>query len=208
MRFGVTDDARAPVVRHRSGCGSPDGTTSLNATAVLDGRDRLGMPPERRPGRLTGFARHPAAVRGQGEAGGVRVYDDYAHHPTEVAVVLRAARGVAGDGRVVTVFQPHLYSRTRIFAEEFGRALGLADEVVVMDVYAAREDPEPGVTGAMIAAAGAAAGRAGELPAVVVEGGGRVAARSRPGDLVLTVGAGDVTMLAPEILNELRERSG
>ncbi len=69
------------------------------------------------------------------------MYDDYAHHPTEVAAVLAAARPLAGDGRVVAVFQPHLFSRTRIFASEFGKALGAADEVIVMDVYAAREDP-------------------------------------------------------------------
>ena len=78
--------------------------------------------------------------------------DTYAHHPTELAADLRAAREIAaggrgGNGRVIAVFQPHLYSRTRIFAAEFGAALGLADEVVVLDVYAAREDPEPGVTG-------------------------------------------------------------
>src|SRR3712207_6971472 len=82
-----------------------------------------------------------------------RVYDDYAHHPTEVAAQLRAARAVAGEGRLVVAFQPHLYSRTREFAAGFRRALGLADEVVVMDVYGAREDPVPGGTGAMVAEA-------------------------------------------------------
>jgi len=117
--------------------------------------------------------------------------------------VLRAARDVVTGGRVIAVFQPHLFSRTRIFAAEFGAALGLADEVVVMDVYAAREDPEPGVSGALVA-------DAVPLPrervayvrswsAVAAE----VAGRARRGDLVLTIGAGDVTMLAPEILAAL-----
>ena len=89
----------------------------------------------------------------QGRADGVAVYDDYAHHPTEVAATLRAAREVAAGGRVVVAFQPHLYTRTRTFAGAFGAALGLADEVVVLDVYGAREDPEPGVTGALVAGA-------------------------------------------------------
>ena len=76
--------------------------------------------------------------------------DDYAHHPTEVAALLRGARSVVGDGRVLVLFQPHLYSRTRTFAAEFGAAFDLADVVVVTDVYAAREDPDPSVTGALI----------------------------------------------------------
>ena len=91
--------------------------------------------------------------RKQGEARRVRVLDSYAHHPTELAADLRAARSItqhAGQGRVIAIFQPHLFSRTRIFAPEFGAALGLADEAIVLDVYAAREDPEPGVTGQLI----------------------------------------------------------
>jgi UDP-N-acetylmuramate--alanine ligase len=88
----------------------------------------------------------------RGEAAGVAVYDDYAHHPTEVAAQLRAARTVVGPGRVLVAFQPHLFSRTAAFAKDFGAALGLADEVVVLDVYAAREDPVPGITGALAGA--------------------------------------------------------
>ncbi|WP_345714311.1 glutamate ligase domain-containing protein, partial [Kineococcus glutinatus] len=143
----------------------------------------------------------------RGEAGGVRVVDDYSHHPTEVAVLLRAAREVAGAGRVLVVFQPHLVSRTRAFAADFGRALALADEVVVLDVYVAREDPDPAVTGALVAAgvplpAGAVAFEPDAGAAVA-----RLAARARPGDLVLTVGAGDVTELGPRVLAALRERA-
>lgn len=139
----------------------------------------------------------------RGRAGGVAVYDDYAHHPTEVAATLRAARAVAGAGRVLVAFQPHLYSRTRTFADAFGAALGLADAVVVLDVYGAREDPEPGVTGALVAGAVPlppdrvrfVPDRA-EVPAVL---GGL----ARAGDLVLTMGAGDVTALAPAVLAAL-----
>ena len=137
-----------------------------------------------------------------GTANGVRVFDDYAHHPTEVRATLTALRAVAqqGDGRAarIVVFQPHLYSRTKTFAEEFGPALDGADEVFVLDVYAAREQPMAGVSGAIVAehVSGAGALRAGLL------GGGRTGGgRGRPGDVVVTMGAGDVTMLGPEILD-------
>src|SRR5258708_8922703 len=88
----------------------------------------------------------------KGEVEGVRVLDSYAHHPTELAADLTAARDIAEGGRVIAVFQPHLYSRTRIFAAEFGAVLRLADQAPVLDVYAAREDPPPGVTAAILAA--------------------------------------------------------
>jgi UDP-N-acetylmuramate--alanine ligase len=132
----------------------------------------------------------------------VRVVDDYAHHPAEIAATLAAARE-GHDGRLVAVFQPHLYSRTRAFAAEFGAALGLADEVVVLDVYGAREDPEPGVSGRLVAdAVPLPAERVhfvptwADVPRVLAE-------LARPGDLVLTMGAGDVTVLGPEVLLEL-----
>ena len=154
-------------------------------------------------------------MESKGEADGVRVLDSYAHHPTELAADLRAARdilaaGAAGTssagGRVVAVFQPHLFSRTRIFAGEFGAALGLADEVVVLDVYAAREDPEPGVTGRLVADA-VPGGRArfvpdrAQVPPVI-------AGIAQPGDVVLTMGAGDVTLLGPQLVEALGRRSG
>jgi UDP-N-acetylmuramate--alanine ligase len=142
----------------------------------------------------------------KGEAGGVRVLDTYAHHPTELTADLRAARAIAGAGRVIAVFQPHLYSRTRIFAAEFGAALALADKAVVLDVYAAREDPDPEVTGELIADAvpGGTAlyvAAAGDAPKVV-------ASLAAPGDLVLTMGAGDVTRLGPVILAEIGAEAG
>jgi UDP-N-acetylmuramate--alanine ligase len=134
----------------------------------------------------------------------VLVLDSYAHHPTELTADLRAAREIRPGGRVLAVFQPHLFSRTRIFAAEFGTALGLADEAFVLDVYAAREDPEPGVTGRLVAQA-VPGGRAhfvpdrADLPAAVADA-------ARPGDLVLTMGAGDVTALGLPIVTALRER--
>ena len=141
----------------------------------------------------------------RGTAGGVRVVDDYAHHPTEVAALLRAARPVADGGRVLVLFQPHLYSRTRTFAAEFADALSLADAVVVTDVYAAREDPDPAVTGATITERMPDPSRA-EFVADRHTAAARVAQLARTGDLVLTVGAGDVTELAPVLLAALGAR--
>ncbi|NYJ07741.1 UDP-N-acetylmuramate--L-alanine ligase [Petropleomorpha daqingensis] len=174
-----------------------------SAAALLAGLE-LGLPVE---GLIEGLGRFGGVHRRfelKGVVGGVRVYDDYAHHPTEVRAQLAAARAVAGDGRLVVAFQPHLYSRTREFADGFGDALGLADEVVVMDVYGAREDPVPGVTGAMVA-------DAVPLPPerVLFEpswsaAAPALAARARPGDLVMTMGAGDVSMVGPEVLEALR----
>ena len=139
----------------------------------------------------------------KGEAAGVRVYDSYAHHPVEIRGDLEAARALAGEGRVVVAFQPHLVSRTRIFGEAMGVALGAADEVVVLDVYVAREDPDPEVTGLLVA-------RAVPLPpehVTYVDGLGAaaqvLAERSRPGDLVLTLGAGDITGVGPQVLDLL-----
>ena len=186
----------------------PGEHNALNAAAAFAAITGLGFDRARTAAGLEAFTGTRRRFESRGEAGGVRVVDDYAHHPTKVAALLRAARSVVGAGRVVAVFQPHLYSRTRIFAADFGRALGLADQVVVMDVYAAREDPEPGVTGALVAA---------EVPlppdqVTFQPSWSRVAQevvdRARPGDLVLTIGAGDVTMLGPEILDLLRARAG
>ncbi|MFN2431283.1 MAG: UDP-N-acetylmuramate--L-alanine ligase [Gemmatimonadota bacterium] len=131
--------------------------------------------------------------------GDVLVVDDYAHHPAEVRATVRAARE-GWDRRVVAVFQPHLYSRTRDLAREFGAALALADVVLVTDVYAAREAPLPGVDGALVAAAVRAAGGSEVLHVPDKEDlAARVLELARPGDLVLTMGAGDVGRVADEV---------
>ena len=136
---------------HRLRLPVPGEHMALNALAALLAGVALGAPAEGLLEGLAGFDGVRRRFEFRGRAAGVAVYDDYAHHPTKVAAQLRAARDVAGAGRVVVAFQPHLYSRTREFAREFGAALGLADEVVVLDVYGAREDPEPGVSGALVA---------------------------------------------------------
>jgi UDP-N-acetylmuramate--alanine ligase len=186
--------------------GVPGRHNALNAAAAFATATELGIAPERAAAALASYRGAARRMEPKGEAGGVRVLDSYAHHPTELAADLRAAREIAGGGRVIAVFQPHLYSRTRIFASEFGAALALADEVVVLDVYAAREDPEPGVTGRLVADAvpGGAARYVesfGDVPRVA-------ASVAAVGDLVLTMGAGDVTRLGPLILDELAAGSG
>jgi UDP-N-acetylmuramate--alanine ligase len=192
----------------------PGHHNALNATAAFAAAVELGFAPPLVSAAIACYRGARRRMEVKGEADGVRVLDSYAHHPTELAADLRAARDlVARDlvaqtpsGRVIAIFQPHLFSRTRIFAAEFGAALGLADEAVVLDVYAAREDPEPGVTGALVADA-VPGGRARFVPdraEVVAE----IAATARPGDVVLTMGAGDVTMLGPRLVEALRGRRG
>jgi len=133
--------------------GVPGVHNAVNAAGALALGLTLGLPFTDMARGLGEFSGARRRFELKGEAAGVRVYDDYAHHPTKVRAALAAAREVAGTGRVLVVFQPHLFSRTQHFSTEFGAALSAADEVVVMDVYAAREDPVPGVTGALVAEA-------------------------------------------------------
>lgn len=182
----------------------PGKHNALNAAAVVAAGRALGLDSGAVRAGLAAFGGAARRFEPKGEAGGVAVFDSYAHHPTELTADLEAARDVAADrgGRVIAVFQPHLYSRTRIFADEFGAALGLADHAVVLDVYAAREDPEPGVTGATIADR-VPGGRVTYQPdrdAVPAT----VAALVKPGDVVLTMGAGDITGLGPIIVDSVR----
>jgi UDP-N-acetylmuramate--alanine ligase len=179
----------------------PGRHNALNAAAAYTTALELGLPSGLAAAGLAGYRGVHRRMQPKGEAAGVLVLDSYAHHPTELAADLSAAREIRPGGRVIAVFQPHLFSRTRIFAGQFGAALGLADEAFVLDVYAAREDPEPGVTGLIVAKA-VPGGRArfvpdrGDVPAAV-------AATAGPGDLVLTMGAGDVTALGPLIVAAL-----
>ena len=177
----------------------------LDALAALAVGLRLGFPFQQLRAGLEAFAGTGRRMELKGEAGGVRVYDSYAHQPIEIAGDLQAARAVAGDGRLVVAFQPHLVSRTRIFGAAMGRALGAADEVVVLDVYLAREDPDPAVTGALVAAAcPLPADRVAFVPDLD-DVAAELVSRARPGDLVLTLGAGSVTGVGPRVLALLAE---
>ncbi|GAA5151153.1 UDP-N-acetylmuramate--L-alanine ligase [Nocardioides marinquilinus] len=170
-----------------------DALAALAAGEVL-GRDRADLLRG-----ITAYTGTRRRMEPKGEAGGVRVYDSYAHHPTEIAGDLQSARVLAGDGRLVVAFQPHLVSRTRLFGAAMGEALGAADEVVVLDLYLAREEPDPAVTADLVAGAvplpveRVATTSLDDAPA-------ELARRARPGDLVLTLGAGTVTQVGPRLL--------
>jgi UDP-N-acetylmuramate--alanine ligase len=183
----------------------PGRHNALNAAAAFGLTVQLGVSAAAAVAGLASYRGARRRLELKGDADGVQVIDSYAHHPTELAADLAAARDIADGGRVIAVFQPHLFSRTRIFAAEFGAALGAADEVLVLDVYAAREDPEPGVSGRLIADAVPGGGAVFLADTAVVPAA--VAGLAKPGDLVLTMGAGDVTTLGPQILAALRERA-
>lgn len=178
---------------------------ALNATAAFVVATGLGFDPSTVIAGLESFSGTKRRFEFKGQAAGVRVYDDYAHHPTEIAATLRAAREVAGDAELVVAFQAHHYYRTALFIEEFGAALGLADQVVVLEVFAPGEEAIPGASGqAMAANVPLPAGQVVFEPSWSAVAG-QLAARARSGDIVMTLGAGDIGMLGPEVLAILRE---
>jgi UDP-N-acetylmuramate--alanine ligase len=176
---------------------------ALNATGAFAAAVDAGADPARASASLADFAGAARRFELKGEAGGVRVFDDYAHHPTEVRAALAAARAVAGGHRVHVLFQPHLFSRTREFGTQFAEALSAADTVRVMDIYPAREDPIPGVTSELVTAHLPAGAYGPDTAAAVDE----LAAAAAPGDIVLTVGAGDVTAQGEALLAALAARA-
>ncbi|MFI9585778.1 UDP-N-acetylmuramate--L-alanine ligase [Streptomyces sp. NPDC052236] len=175
-----------------------------NAVAALAAGVALGLPAHNLASAIGTYTGVKRRLQLKGEAAGVQVIDSYAHHPTEMTADLEAMRGAsASDARLLVVFQPHLFSRTQELSTEMGQALALADASVVLDIYPAREDPIPGVTSALIIDAARAAGA--EVTAVHDKAAvpDVVAGMAKPGDLVLTMGAGDVTDLGPLILDRL-----
>jgi UDP-N-acetylmuramate--alanine ligase len=139
-----------------------------------------------------------------GQERGVSVYDDFAHHPTEVQAALNGARAVVGSGKLITVFQPHLYSRTRLFAKEFAQVLAESDEVVLLDIYAAREDPEPGVTGELILNNFSDQSKIHYAPNWE-EASAKAASLADSGDFIVTMGCGDVYRMVPQLLQALKK---
>ena len=139
-----------------------------------------------------------------GQERGVSVYDDFAHHPTEVQAALDGARAVVGSGKLITVFQPHLYSRTRLFAKEFAQVLAESDEVVLLDIYAAREDPEPGVTGELILNNFSDQSKIHYAPNWE-EASAKAASLADSGDFIVTMGCGDVYRMVPQLLQALKK---
>lgn len=174
----------------------------LNAAAVFLAARIAGFSATETAGALAEFEGTARRFETKGEVGGVRVIDDYAHHPTEVAALMRQSREAAGKGRVLVVFQPHLYSRTKNFASRFAAALDLADRAVVCDIYGAREDPLPGVTSRIITDKM----QRGSYVADKDEAARLIANEAHGSDLILTVGAGDITKATTVVLAVLKQR--
>jgi UDP-N-acetylmuramate--alanine ligase len=211
--YGASD--RSDLVLHDGGPGAvsvssaagrfalelqvPGRHNALNAAAAFAVALELGVDPDAAARALGHFSGASRRFELKGGARGVRVFDDYAHHPTEVRAALTAARSVAGGHHVHVLFQPHLFSRTREFAKEFADALNLADTALVLDIYPAREDPIPGVSSQLIADHLEPGGRLVESDTAV----GALVAAAGPGDIILTVGAGDVTAFGPQIVQAL-----
>jgi UDP-N-acetylmuramate--alanine ligase len=177
-----------------------------NAACAMAMADWCGVPLGQAAERLAGFVGVGRRFEERGTAGGVRVVDDYAHHPTEVRATLAAARE-GHDGRIVAVFQPHLYSRTRALARELGASLAGADIVVVTEVYGSREDVDPDVSGRLVAHAVPPPATTLFAPTLAAAAD-HVMEAARPGDLVITMGAGDVTQLGQELLARLAIKPG
>ena len=186
----------------------PGAHNALNALAAIAVGSEVGIPFETISDALARYGGVRRRFELRGAAAGVTVVDDYAHNPSKVRAVLAAAREQAPH-RLVAVFQPHLYSRTMHLGRELGAALSAADLVVVTDVYGAREDPQPGITGKIVVD-GVLDAEPRRRVAYLPKRGDIVpyiAERALPGDLVLTIGAGDVTMLCDEILGSLEARA-
>jgi UDP-N-acetylmuramate--alanine ligase len=174
-----------------------------NAVAALAATDAIGGDLSRAAEALAAFGGVGRRFERLGEHGGVAVVDDYAHHPSELVATLAAARQAYPGRRLVAVFQPHLYSRTAAHGQAMGEALAAADLVVVTEVYAAREQPIDGVSGRQVADAARSAGADALFEPTRAEVGRRVYEALAPGDVVLTLGAGDITRVGPELVRWL-----
>jgi UDP-N-acetylmuramate--alanine ligase len=184
----------------------PGEHNALNATAALVTALELGAPAGAATDGLSAFTGTHRRFEFRGEVAGVRVFDDYAHHPTEITAVLRAARTVVGAGKVLVAFQSHHFYRTALFSKEFGEALGLADFVVVLEVFAPGETPIPGASGSVMASNVPLPDDSvvfepswSAVPATLVQ-------RAGAGDLIMTLGAGDIGIMCPQILELLSAR--
>ncbi|GAA3648676.1 UDP-N-acetylmuramate--L-alanine ligase [Microbacterium marinilacus] len=202
VSFTVTHAGRSASAR----LAVPGEHNAVNATGVVAVLVALGH--ELAPALEAVAAGFSGTVRRfelHGAERGVRVYDDYAHHPTEVAAALAAARTVVGDGRIIALHQPHTYSRTQLMAGEFAHVLEeLADHTVVLDVYGAREDPIPGVTGELVSSAFDDPARV-HFVADWQAAADYTASVARDGDYVITLGCGNVYQIIPQVLDALRQ---
>jgi UDP-N-acetylmuramate--alanine ligase len=199
VRFSVTFESQTYTAQLRVP-GRHNAINAAGAFAVLVG---LGFAPDAVLEALSDFGGTERRFELHGVVRGVSVYDDYAHHPTEVAAALAAARSVVGGGKIIAIHQPHLYSRTQAMAGEFAETYErLADHTIVLDVYGAREDPVPGVTGALVSSRFSDESRVDYLPDWQ-EAADRAAAVAHEGDLIMTLSCGDVYRIVPQVLESL-----
>ena len=174
----------------------------LNAAGVLATGLKLGFAPAELLTGLGNFRGTGRRFEVKGTVHGIRVIDDYGHHPTEIHVTLEAARRFADAGRLIVIFQPHRYSRTQAFAQQFAKELDVADRAILLEVYAASEKPIEGVNSKIITSKMSK----GEYIPNFVEVTDSVIADAQPGDVIMTLGAGDVSSLAPIIVEGLTRR--
>ncbi|CAB4531037.1 unannotated protein [freshwater metagenome] len=176
----------------------------MNALATIAAGVEVGAPVASLFEGLSNFSGARRRFELKGMAHGIRVIDDYGHHPTEVMVTLTAARRYAGTGKVIAIFQPHRYSRTQAFTQEFAQTLSLADKVFLLEVYPAGEASIPGVSALNIAQL--MDSHVAVFQPSMIEVVEQILELAKPGDVIFTLGAGDVNSLAPVILTSLAEK--
>lgn len=177
---------------------------ALNAAGAFGVLVGLGFDPQAALDALATFGGAERRFEFRGEVGGVSVYDDFAHHPTEIRAALSGARAAVGSGRLIPIFQPHLFSRTRMLADEFAETFEqLADHTIVLPIYGARQEPEPGVTGELITAR-FSSGDVGRYVEDWQEAADYAASIAQPGDFLIPMGGGDVFHIVPQLLDSLK----
>jgi UDP-N-acetylmuramate--alanine ligase len=184
----------------------PGEHNALNSAGALTMALVLKAPAQEAISALGTFTGVGRRFELRGTAKGIRVIDDYAHHPTEIRATIATARLAARDGSVIAIFQPHRYSRTLAFSQEFAEALRTADKVVLLDIYGAGEEPIPGASSAAIVAEIKAQGGSAIFEPNLMRAIDEASAKAQTGDIILTLGAGDVTSLGPQIISAINER--
>ena len=184
----------------------PGSHNILNATAAIAVGVGLEIPVYSIQYALATFRGVDRRFQLRGEVNGIRVVDDYGHHPTEIRATLEAARHVC-DGRIHVIFQPHRFTRTQALLEEFARSFSDADNLFVLDIYPASEQPIPGITGELVAKRVSEQGRPAEYAASNAEAVNAAASAAKPGDLIMTLGAGNVSQLGPQIVEALKAKA-
>ena len=179
---------------------------ALNAAAALLVGLELGFEFEKLKQGISNFSGTRRRFEFKGSVNGIRVYDDYAHHPTEITATLKAAKDVVKDGKIIVAFQAHHYYRTALFNKEFGEALGLADNVVVLEVFAPGEEAIPGASGQTMASFVPLPNSQVIFEPSLSKVAKHLVSWAKPNDIIMTLGAGDIGLLAPEVLNLLENK--